>query len=286
MVWNDVGIRGLRMDAVKHFPPEFVGDLLDNLHTNSIDPGLVVGEFFDTNPSSLKSWIDQVYTYMDNSTKLAIVPRVFDFSLRDALEKASDLFGYDVRNVFNSSIVDAQGLSGINVVTFANNHDYRDPGQAIENDPILAYAYLLTNNQVGLPCVFYPDYYSVAGFSNGGLKLKIDQLISVHKQYIFGSSARDYLTRNGTPFSPFFNSGYASTTLVYQLRNTPSGNDVIAAINYAGEPLDMWVGLNMSGISEGTNFGDQIGNSLLQTLTVSGGRVNIQTSCTQLCCMG
>ena len=275
-LWNNVGIRGLRMDAVKHFPPEFVGDLLDNLHSNGIDPGMIVGEFFDTNPLLLKNWVTDVYAYMDNSTKLSITPRVFDFSLRDTLKKASDQFGFDVRNVFNAGVVDAQGLSGTNAVTFVNNHDYRDPGQAIDNDPILAYVYLLTNNQVGLPCIFYPDYYSVSGFPNGGLKQKIDRLISVHRQHIFGSTAREYLTRFGTPYNPFFNSSGASTTLAYQLRNTPSGNDVIVAINYSGEPLDMWVGLNLTGIAEGTTFGDQIGNSLLQTLTVSGGRVNIK----------
>lgn len=275
-LWNDVGIRGLRMDAVKHFPPEFVGDLLDTLHSNGINPGLIVGEFYDGNTWLLKNWVDQVLYHMDNSTKLAITPRVFDFSLFFALEQASDQFGYDVRNVFNSSVVDAQGLSGANVVTFVNNHDFRFPGQPVDNDPILAYAYILTNNQIGLPCVYYPDYYYVPGFSNGGLKQKIDQLIGVHKQHIFGSTAREYLTRFGTPYNPFFNSGSASTTLAYQLRNTPSGNDVIAAINYSGEPLDMWVGLNMDGISDGTTFGDQIGNSLLQTLTVSGGRVNIK----------
>ena len=275
-LWNNVGIRGFRMDAVKHFPPEFVGDLLDNLHSNGINPGLVVGEFYDANSSLLKSWIDDVYNYMDTSTKLAIIPRVFDFSLRDALEKASDQFGYDVRNVFNANIVDAQGLSGFNVVTFVNNHDFRYPGQAVDNDPILAYAYILTNNQIGIPCVFYPDYYYVSSFSNTGMKNKIDELINVHKQFIYGSSARDYLTRFGTPYNPVFSSGYASTTLVYQLMNTPSGNDVIVAINYAGEPLDMWVGINTTGVAEGANFGDKIGNGLLSTLTVSSGRVNIK----------
>lgn len=275
-LWNNVGIRGFRMDAVKHFPPEFVGDLLDNLYTNGINPGLVVGEFYDANSALLKNWIDQVYLHMDNSTKLSITPRVFDFSLRDALEKASDQFGYDVRNVFNASLVDAQSVTGFNVVTFANNHDFRDAGQSIDNDPILAYAYILTNNQIGLPSVFYPDYYHVPSFANTGMKNEIDALINVHRQFIFGASSRDYLTRFGTPYNPFFNSGYPNTTLVYQLQNTPSGNDVIAAINYAGEPLDLWVGINMAGVSEGTNFGDKIGNSLLSTLTVSGGRVHIK----------
>jgi len=275
-LWNDVGLRGLRMDAVKHFPPEFVGDLLDDLHTNGIDPGLVVGEFYDANTGSLKYWLDQVYTFMDNSTKLSITPRVFDFSLRDALEKASDEFGNDVRNIFAASIVDAQGVSGSNVITFVNNHDFRDSAQQINNDPILAYAYLLTNNQVGLPCVFYPDYYEVPGFANGGLKQEIDALIDVHKNFIYGSSARDYLTKVGTTYDPVYNSGTLTTTLVYQLLNTPSGKDVIVGINYAGDSLDMWVGVNASGLSEGAVLGDQIGNGMLSTLTVSGGRVHIK----------
>ena len=275
-LWNNAGIRGLRMDAVKQFPPEFVGDLLDDLHTNGIDPGIVVGEFYDANTASLKYWIDQVYTYMDNSTKLSITPRVFDFSLRDVLEKASDEFGYDARNIFTASLVDAQGVSGSNVITFANNHDFRDSAQQINHDPILAYAYLLTNNQVGLPCVFYPDYYEVPGFTNGGLKRKIDDLINVHKNFIYGSSSRDYLTKVGTAYDPFYNSGTSTTTLVYQLMDTPSGKDVIVAINYAGDSLDMWVGVNPSGLSEGAVLGDQIGNAMLSTLTVSGGRVHVK----------
>jgi len=276
-LWNDVGIRGLRMDAVKHFPPEFVGNLLTNLHLNGINPGLVVGEFYDSNTSLLKGWIDQVYLYMDETAKSSIAPRVFDFSLRDALEKASDQFGYDVRNIFNSSIVDAHGANGINVVTFANNHDFRSAGQAIDNDPILAYAYLLTNNQIGMPCVFYPDYYGVTGFANGGMKQKIDALMNVHRNFIYGSSARDYLTNFSTTYNPVFNTGFANTTLVYQLRNNPSGKDVLVAINYAGAALDMWVGVNMAGLSIGTTFGDQIGNATTPTLTVaSDSRVNIK----------
>ena len=275
-LWNNVGLRGLRMDAVKHFPPEFVGDLLDDLHTNGIDPGLVVGEFYDANTVLLKSWIDDVYSFMDEPTKLSIIPRVFDFSLRSALEQASDAFGYDVRNVFSASVVDAQGLSGSNVITFANNHDFRDGTQPIDNDPILAYAYLLTNNQVGLPCVFYPDYFEVPGFTNGGMKQEIDALINVHKNFIYESSARDYLTKVGTTYDPFYFSGTETTTLVYQLMNTPSGKDVIVGINYAGDPLDMWVGVNPGGLSEGAFLGDQIGNAMLSTLTVSGGRVNIK----------
>ncbi|OPX32167.1 hypothetical protein B1H10_07895, partial [candidate division KSB1 bacterium 4484_188] len=59
-LWDTVGFRGFRMDAVKHFPPEFVGDLLDHLHDGGKDPGMVVGEFFDSNAGTLKNWVDDV----------------------------------------------------------------------------------------------------------------------------------------------------------------------------------------------------------------------------------
>jgi hypothetical protein len=276
-LWNSVGLRGFRMDAVKHFTPEFVGDLLDDLHDNSINPQMVVGEFYDANSGSLKNWIDQVYTYMDADTKASISPRIFDFSLRDALKSACDGFGYDVRNVFNASLVDAQSISGFNVVTFANNHDFRDAGQYIENDHILAYAYILTNNQIGIPCVYYPDFFTISGYPTTGKKSEIETLMSIHKDYIVGATSRDYLTRTGTPYSPFYNSGLESTTLVYQLMGTNTGNDVIVAINFAGDPLDMWVGINGSGLSSGNTLGDRVGNATSSTLTVTGdSRVNIQ----------
>ncbi len=275
-LWNDVGIRGLRMDAVKHFPYEFVGDLLDTLHDNSIDPGMVVGEFYDSGVNNLKYWIQQVYTYMNAGTSSAIQVRLFDFALRQALKDACDSYGNDVRNVFTSGLVDGGSMSGSNAVTFLNNHDFRDEGQAIQNDPILAYAYILINNQIGIPCVFYPDYYNVTSFSNTNLHTKIDKLIEVHKNYIYGASSRDYLTSTSTSYNPVFTTGGATTSLIYQLRGANSGKDVIVAINFAGTVLDCWIGVNTSSLPESATLGDQIGNATLSTLTVSGGRVNIK----------
>lgn len=277
-LWNTIGIRGFRMDAVKHFPYEFVGDLLDDLHDNSIDPGMVVGEFYDSSVNNLKYWIEQVYTYMNAGTSSAIQVRLFDFALRDALKNACDTFGYDVRNVFTSGMVEGGSMNGSNVVTFLNNHDFRDEGQDVENDPILAYAYILTNNQVGLPCIFYPDYFDVPSFSNTNLKSKIDKLIEVHQDYIYGASGRNYLTKSGTTYNPFYNTGANETTLIYQLKGISSGLDVIVGINFAGTALDMWIGVDQSNTSivEGTTFSDKIGNALNSYCTVSGGRVNLK----------
>jgi len=276
-LWNNVGLRGFRMDAVKHFPYEFVGDLMDNLHDNSIDPGMVVGEFYDSNVNSLKYWIQQVYSYMNTATSNAIQVRLFDFSLRDALKNACDTYGYDVRNVFSSGMVDAGSMSGLNVVTFVNNHDFRDAGQIVSNDPILAYAYILTNNQIGIPCVFYPDYFNVSGFTNTNLHSKIDKLIEIHKNYIYGSSSRYYLNKSGAGYYTNFTSGASSNALIYQLSGNSSNRDIIVAINFSGLQMDAEVGINLSNttITNGTTFGDQTGYALNSTCTVSSGRVNL-----------
>ncbi len=262
-LWNNVGIRGFRMDAVKHFPPEFVGDLFDYLYDQGIVPQLNVGEYFDGNSATLKNWVDQVYSFMDADTKSAITPRVFDFSLFYALKDASDTYGYDARNVFNSSLVDAEGMSGFNVVTFVNNHDLAKEGNDIQNDPVLAYAYILTNNQLGLPTVFYPDYYQINGFPRGGLKKQIDGLISLHKKYIYGASSRDYLSRIGTPYNQTFTSGFNTTTLIYQLMNIPTGQDVIVGINYAGgtDTLKVLQEINTTNIANGEVFVNMIDNN-------------------------
>ncbi len=266
--WSDVGIRGLRMDAVKHFTPEFIGDLLDNLHDNSMDPPFVVGEWYSTNTAELAGWVNSVLSYMDADTKAAIQPRIFDFSLRESLRQSCDQIGYDVRNVYTSSLVDAAGLNGFNVITFANNHDFRDGSgfaSLIQNTPMLAYAYLLTNNKVGLPCVFYPDYY---GYPNNGstyyppekngLKTRINQLMSLHKAYILGSTSVTYLNKSGSGFSN--DAGSANTyILTYQLKGGSAGKDVVVAVNFGGVRVQFHQ--QLSGLAVGTRLTDIMGVS-------------------------
>ncbi len=262
-LWEEVGIRGYRMDAVKHFDYAYTGDLMDYLHDNGIDPGMVVGEFFDNNPFTLTGWVNNVEANMDTDTKNAIKVRAFDFALRSALKDACDAFGYDVRNVFNSGMVDAGGISGFNTVTFVNNHDFRDAGQPVQNDPMLAYAYILTNNQLGLPSVFYPDYYqaNIPNAPGTYLKEEIDELIDVHQTYIYQSGSVDYLSRIGTPYTANYIAGFDHTTLLYQLSGGVAGKEVIVAINFAGETLKVDHGINMTNLAEGDTLKDILGHS-------------------------
>lgn len=266
------------MDAVKHFSPAFVGDLLDSMHLYGMNPSLVVGEWYSTNASELSGWVHNVKASMEPATLAAIQPKIFDFTLRENLRQACDDGGFDVRNIFNGSLRDASGLSGFNIVTFTNNHDFRDMtgfASLIHNNPNLAYAYILTNNQLGVPTIFYPDYYGYPAPAGGlynyhpttlpAYKAEIDVLIKVLQSYINGSAGIDYLNRFSTPYTSNFMEGSSNRALIYQLKGfAGNGNrEILVAINFGNTALkvDHQINTRSGTILQGTHFTDILGRS-------------------------
>lgn len=285
--WDELGVRGLRMDAVKHFTPAFVGHMLDSMHKYGKDPSLVVGEWYSTDVGQLSGWINNVKANMSSDAQAAIQPKIFDFALREQLRQACDDGSYDARNIFSSGLHDAGSVSGYNIVTFANNHDFRDASgfaSLIRNNTDLAYAYLLTNNQLGVPTVFYPDYFGYQA-PIGGMysyhptnlppyKPQIDALMNILKTYINGSPSVDYLNRFSTPYSSNYISGSADKALIYQLQGTAANgnNDIIVAINFGNSRLQVDQQINTRGgsISTGIKFYDALGNSAFPYQQVDG----------------
>lgn len=285
--WDELGVRGIRMDAIKHFSPDFVADMLDSMHAYGKNPSMVVGEWYGTNPAELSGWVNSVKANMTPAALAAIQPKIFDFTLREQLRLACDDGGYDSRNIFNNSLHDAASLSGFNIITFVNNHDFRDAAgfaSLIRNNPNLAYAYILTNNQLGVPTVFYPDYYGYPAPA-GGLysyhptnlppyKTEIDRLMLALKLYINGSPTIDYLNRFGTPYSSNFIQGSSDKALIYQMQGfAGNGNkDVIVAINFGSTTLRVDHGINTRGgaITPGTRFTDILARSAFPYQLVSG----------------
>ncbi|GAA4394620.1 hypothetical protein GCM10023187_00640 [Nibrella viscosa] len=286
--YDELGSKGLRMDAIKHFEPSFVSTMLNQMVASNRTPNMVVGEWYGENPDELKNWVDAVSNGLDQQTRQAVPVKVFDFSLRRALKDALDN-GANARQVFFSSLRDARGMSGFNVVTFLNNHDFRSSNTSfgdalVHNNPILGYAYLLTNNQLGVPAVFYPDYYgyparnSKFGTDTYGfdyhpvglkpMKKEIDQLMKVLQTYIINSPGVDYLnhyggTANGPQAPTNYLEGDYNRCLLYQLRAPgQTGKEVIVAINFGNTRLrvDHLIAVR-NGIAPGTRLLDVLGNS-------------------------
>ncbi len=278
---TDVGIEGLRMDAVKHFPASFISYLMDELQASGQSPDLVVGEFFDFNPAALKGWTDAANGGMGAAAQAEISVKVFDFALRSALKSACDQFGYDARNVFNSGIVKGVGGNKDHTVTFVNNHDFRAMDEPVINDPLLPYAYILTNPEIGTPTIFYSDYFGIANANAPTDPLAVDlkRLIELNKKYIEGASSVDYLSAFGSAFPITYTSGFASTSLIYQTNfgGPDSDRAAIVAINFAGESLDAEITVNTTGvISNGLEMLEKTGKSDIPASEIIGGKMNIQ----------
>ena len=278
---SNVGIEGLRMDAVKHFPTSFVSYLMNELQVSGQSPDLVVGEFFDFSASALKGWTDAVNGGMSTAAQAEISVKIFDFALRSALKSACDQFGYDARNVFNSGIVKGAGGNKDHVVTFINNHDFRQMDEPVLNDPLLPYAYILTNPEIGTPTVFYSDFYGVANANAPTEPLSVDikRLIELNQKFIAGASSVDYLSAFGSSFPITYTSGFDNTSLIFQTNfgGTGANKAAIVAINFAGEPLEAEITVNTVGVvANGLEMLEKTGKSDITLSEISSGKMNIQ----------
>ena len=295
--------KGLRLDAVKHFEPEFVAHLIQQMIARGKTPNILVGEWYGENLDELKGWVDAVQASLTTKGVSGFAVKVFDFSLRAALKGTLDR-NESPRQLIFTGLKNGKNMSGFNIVSFLNNHDFREESDASFNSSVvnknrnLGYAYLLTNNQLGVPLVFYPDYYGYpapktvyngntvaygwhpqAAADRAGHKTEIDRLIQVQKIYINGSQAIAYLNHyggvNNGPGAPnnFINGSDYTKLLLYQLSGTGAvgGKDVIVAINTSTNRMQVDHAIAIqNGITQGTTFTDILSNSAFATAVVDG----------------
>lgn len=138
-----LGFDSWRWDVAKGFSASYFGEYI-----TASSPYASVGEYWDGNVNTLKSWI----------TGTGSKSAAFDFTLYyNALGPAFNNGNY-------GSLTGNPGLAGQfgyadKAVTFVDNHDtFVKSGSFTNNDNIMkAYAYILTHP--GIPCVFFPHYY-------------------------------------------------------------------------------------------------------------------------------
>jgi alpha-amylase len=206
---EDIGFDGFRFDFVKGYGPWLVKGIAEYRYRRSGKP-FCVGECWDSD-RTVDDWLSSINnSFMDNPVS------AFDFPLHYKLKGLCDQFGFDLSTLPGGTVVSDYPLQA---VTFVDNHDtIRDPNNAIVNDKLLAYAYILTAE--GYPSVFWEDYFNfnlaARGSANG-----IAALIAAHERYAAGSTTVLYADHD---LYIMQRSGYGTQPgLVFVLNNRGDG---------------------------------------------------------------
>lgn len=178
---NNIGFDGFRLDAVKAIDPAFMAHWIKNTNTG----GYAVAELWGS-ISEIGSWLNVCKNVNGASVSM------FDFPLRYELKyMCNNTSGsYDMNNLDNAGLINA-GISGFDVATFVENHDFDRVGWdgQIDNghDPVIsdkdmAYSYIIFSE--GRPAVFFKDYFDY-GFAG-----KIDTLNWIRQKFISGGTTK------------------------------------------------------------------------------------------------
>lgn len=177
-----VHMDGFRLDAVKHISFEFYRKWIGNMRAYKAAQApegrelFVVGEYWSKELEKLTYYLDAT----EHGLSLFDVPLHFKFFLA-----ATSDGNFDMSMLFEDTLT---GTDPAHAVTFVDNHDTQ-PGQALYSfipawfKPI-AYALILLR-AVGIPCVFYGDYY---GIPHDGVAMVpgLGKLLKIRERYAYG----------------------------------------------------------------------------------------------------
>jgi len=290
-LYDSLQVQSFSISEGDQLRPEAYAKVMTEAYQRGLQPEILIkGSPTFNRTGYLEKWIVKVLQQLSNEALADLSPRIYDYSLREALRKTCIDSTFDARILFERSIRDNSPLSGYNIVTLVNHPAFKDQDgkmntrDDIIEEPLLAYAYTLTNNQIGLPTVFYGDYFGGLSELDGYLDKKplqksIDQLLKAHREFIFNSTSIEYLNRRGNEKRAFYESGDSTRALIYQMdgSNTPAGlanyppgnKDVLVAINFGQDTLRLTQQLNMANVEAGDYFTDILSQSITPKAEVS-----------------
>lgn len=175
---RETGVDGIRLDAIKHINDWFMKDLVEHVKHEFGDDFYIAGEYWYYDKMVITDYLRTV------DYKINLFDVALHFNFKQCSENGP---AYDMRNIFNNSVVASYPLT---TITFVDNHDSQ-PQQALESfvqgwfKP-LAYALILLRKD-GYPCVFLGDYYGIGGENpQPGMQWMIDQLLDVRRDFAYG----------------------------------------------------------------------------------------------------
>src|SRR5690242_17791556 len=221
---EEIGFDGFRYDFVKGYGAWMVTAILERVYKkndNLFYSPFGVGEYWD-GEIPITDWLKQINAVSDNPI------HAFDFPLRQRLKNLCDSFSFSLTTLAQSGALITDKLSDW-AVTFVENHDLIRE-DAIVNDKILAYSYILTHE--GYPCVFWQDYYNF-DLAQQDNQSGIAALIKVHEQFAGGRTDILYcdddlyiMQRRGTSNQP---------GIIFVLNNSSQWNGRIVTTQWANK---------------------------------------------------
>jgi len=183
-----IGFDGFRFDFVKGYAPWMVQSLAELRYLKKSGANFYafcVGECWDSE-RTVDDWLGEVNSYTDNPVS------AFDFPLHYRLKDLCDTYGFSLSALASPGTV-VQDVPS-QAVTFVDNHDtIRDPNNAINNDKLLAYSFILTHE--GYPSVFWMDWYNF-GLAKAGTPNGIAALVAAHERSAGGTTQVLYVDDN------------------------------------------------------------------------------------------
>lgn len=225
-IWvsGELGLDGMRLDAIKHMEAQFVKQFLESVRAEKGDGFYAVGEYWNGDFDTLDSYIEAV----DGKIDLFDVPLHYQFYAASQQEE-----NFDLQTLFTDTLVAKHPELA---VTFVDNHDTQ-VGSSLESHvddwfKPLAYG-LIFLMEKGYPCLFYGDYYGVKGEKSPHGPI-IDRLLDIRRNYAYGEQV-DYF--DDPHIVGFLRRGDKEHGgLVYLISNKDNGSKTMqVGVEHAGE---------------------------------------------------
>lgn len=260
--WLDLGIDGLRIDAVKHMPMGWQKNFMDSVYNHQ--QVFTFGEWFLGNSNT-----DQQNSYFANESGMNLLDFRYAQKVRQVFRDGSDTM-YGLDSMINSTSTDYNHVN--DEVTFFDNHDMDRFYQVGANKTNVDDALVLGLTSRGVPAIYYGTEQYMTGNGdpyNRAMMTGFDTSTNAYKviQKLAPLRKTNPAIAYGTSKQRWINND------VYVYERKFGSNVALVAINKNTTTAYTISGANTS-LPDGT-YSDQLGSLLNgSSITVNNGSVN------------